>query len=64
MNNEMEIEILTQCFSHRELAKIYLVSLKENERMCEELKQCKAYLQAAITGQETLQKAFKKGVKQ
>ena len=50
--NEMELEILTQCFSHRELARIYLVSLKERDRMRDELN-------AAIAGQETLQKACK-----
>ncbi len=57
MNDEMEIEVLTQCFSHVELARIYIVSLKERDRLVEELKQCKADLQAAIAGQETLQKA-------
>lgn len=57
MNDMQELEILTQCFSHRELARIYLVSLKERDRLVEELKQCKADRDAAIAGQETLQKA-------
>lgn len=57
MNEMQELEILENCFSHRELARIYLVSLKERDRLVEELKQCKADRDAAIAGQETLQKA-------
>lgn len=57
MNDMQELEILENCFSHRELARIYLISLKERDRLVEELKQCKADRDAAIAGQETLQKA-------
>lgn len=57
MNETQELELLMNCFSHRELARIYLISLKERDRLVEELKQCKADRDAAIAGQESLQKA-------
>lgn len=58
MNETQELELFMNCFSHRELARIYLVSLKERDRLVEELKQCKADRDAAIAGQESLQKAW------
>lgn len=45
-----EIDILSHCFSHRELARMYLIRLKETEQLKEELKQCKAELQAERAG--------------